>query len=811
MLSSSTTSNRQPRGRKAKLFQSSKQFKSTTLFDYFDHNSGGDDSTNINHNEDTSINNYNNNNNYQNSNVDDLQILDQDTMEYVSPLGKRLKKLEYSNKNDDNGFKRQKRTDQSHQHQQQQQQIQSIDDGIIDLNTSAESIDDKDYSFDNNNKTTPISPSSTNHGGFTSSLSLMNQSKLLQKQQPIFSQTTNTPTNSTRISNQTLSLKLPKTTTTTTSISTTSTQSQSNFSSRKAAAPSISAFSNVNSQKPTIGSLISPSTTTTTTPQNNFNNNFSSISSSSSSSPSSSFTGTKNYASRNRAPRVTENTNHPRPISMEEINISPTLSDEQRNVLKLAMEGNNIFFTGSAGTGKSFLLKEMVRVLKLMYPDQVHVTASTGIAACNIGGVTVHSFAGIGIGDEPPSFHIRKIMANNKALTRWTTTKVLIIDEVSMISKQLFDRLEEVARGVRKNQKPFGGVQLILSGDFCQLPPVSKNKVITEDDEEDSIYCFRSLYWNDIINHSIQLRKVFRQKDTSFINILNQLRFGTVTDETLNILNRCKDNVLSCEDGIIPTVLYPLRRDVESENSEKLENLKGEKIIFDAIDEGTDYYKSFLEKNSNAPSSLSLKIGAQVILIKNLDFENELVNGSRGVVIGWTDNPNQDEALPIVRFSSGLVRTIGRESWNIEEGNVKKASRRQIPLNLAWSLSIHKGQGMTIDRLIVDLNDIFAHGQTYVALSRATSLEGLVIKGTLKRENILVHKDKINCLSFIPMSFLTIPEIDHFLSLKDDPKYDQFFKIMLKIYSSTCSRFKEFYHGTSQSFINGMEKLDYYI
>ncbi|GAM19367.1 hypothetical protein SAMD00019534_025420 [Acytostelium subglobosum LB1] len=416
--------------------------------------------------------------------------------------------------------------------------------------------------------------------------------------------------------------------------------------------------------------------------------------------------------------------------SIEDIKISETLSPEQRHVVDLVLGGSSIFFTGSAGTGKTYVLREIIQALRFLHGDCVHVTASTGIAACNVGGTTLHSFAAIGLGDKPAKDYIRSIAGNNKNLLRWRQTKVLVIDEISMISAELLDKLDQIGRALRSSPRPFGGIQLVLVGDFCQLPPVSKQTAAS--------YCFRAVCWEMMIDHSILLTKVYRQKDDKFVKVLNELRFGVISDVGLTTLNQCVSNNLDATDGIIPTVLYPHRAKCDAENERKLQALAGEAMVFEAEDEGPDPYRDML-KNMQAQSTVTLKIGAQVILLKNLDFEEELVNGSRGVVVAWA----AEDSMPIVKFSTGTLRKIVKEVWNIEQGNVKVASRTQVPLALAWALSIHKSQGMSIDRLVIDLEGTFEYGQAYVALSRATSLTGLQLKSKLQSNQLKVHPEVV--------------------------------------------------------------------
>ncbi|KAF2077397.1 hypothetical protein CYY_001325 [Polysphondylium violaceum] len=673
--------------RKKKVFTSSKVYKSTSITDFFgvnkkNDNDDNDDNSNSNSNRNIDNKRYRDSDDNSNSNSNSTR----------SSLGKKLQKLNYFDVDEEIESTTTTTTTTTndlsgvHSSNGLSETIQ-INDSPVKQNSSIQ-IDDSPIK--DNNTAAPISsPKSTTTAVSASTTTIVNSIKAIQ----LKSGTSMGSSPMTKPGLSSLSLKLP-------------------------------------------GSSLSSSNTFAT--PNNMNNNgkagfkFGSLSSLSSLSSSSSSTTT---ITRKPARPTTAPTFTSRGLSIAEVEkqISTSLSPEQRDILQLVLEGNNVFFTGSAGTGKSFLLKEMVRILKLRFPDQVFLTASTGVAGCNIGGTTVHSFGSIGLGDKKPKDHIASILSNKNALMRWRSAKVLIIDEVSMISALLLDKLEEIARGVRGKDERFGGIQIVLSGDFCQLPPVSKTK-----GDASSLFCFKATCWPELIDYAVQLRKVFRQKDSSFINILNEIRFGKISNDALNRLNKCVANQLSVTDGIVPTILYPHRRSVEDENESRLKALAGESRVYDAQDTGQP---NFLE-NSQAPASLTLKIGAQVILLKNLDFDLELVNGSRGVVVGWQETPGQDEPLPIVQFAKTQM-AIGREVWRVELGHVVLASRTQIPLNLAWALSIHKGQGMSIDKLIIDLGGVFECGQTYVALSRATSLEGLQLKTSIKPNHLKVHQDVI--------------------------------------------------------------------
>ncbi|TVY35403.1 ATP-dependent DNA helicase [Lachnellula subtilissima] len=462
------------------------------------------------------------------------------------------------------------------------------------------------------------------------------------------------------------------------------------------------------------------------------------------------------------------------------------LSEEQERVKKLVIsEAKSVFFTGSAGTGKSVLMRAIIADLRKKYmkePDRVAVTASTGLAACNIGGVTLHSFGGIGLGKEDVPALVKKIRRNPKAKNRWIRTKILIIDEISMVDGDLFDKLEGIARAMRNNGRPFGGIQLVITGDFFQLPPVPEY-----DNKARGIkFAFDAGTWPTAIHHTIGLTEVFRQKDPVFANMLNEMRLGKISDETVQAfksLNRAP----TFEDSIAGTELFPTRNEVDNANAFRMRDLIGTSYRFDASDTGTVTDENFRDKllaNMMAPKSLELKKGAQVMLIKNLD--EVCVNGSLGKVIAFMNEntfdtyiergedaiapgsfdenagvqsdascvsagysnkqegrPNTGRIYPVVEFilADGTVRRMLMmpEEWKIElpSGEIQ-AQRQQLPLILAWALSIHKAQGQTLERVKIDLKKIFEKGQAYVALSRATSQEGLQVLN-FDKSKVMAH------------------------------------------------------------------------
>lgn len=468
-----------------------------------------------------------------------------------------------------------------------------------------------------------------------------------------------------------------------------------------------------------------------------------------------------------------------------------TLSEEQLAVLDLILEqGQSVFFTGPAGTGKSFLLGRIIRELLNKYggdPSSVAITASTGLAADNIGGRTLHSFAGIGLGTYPIQAILSTITTGESNLEQWDKVKVLIIDEISMINASFFDKLDAIARAVRNNDEPFGGIQLVITGDFFQLPPVQSKG------SDDEGFCFEAKAWPSALQHTITLTTIYRQRDPVLASMLNEIREGNVSQETINTL-RGLDRPLeiSTEDGPEATELYPTRQQAEDANLARLENLSGPLKKYSAEEGGLvqdDSARKKLLKTCMAPEVLHLKKGAQVMLLKNLRFKNsggQLVNGSQGVVIGFaeasyfslkdwkerhddefreiehdTSASSSGESLsggnfghfPVVRFrlkdgKSCIIHCVPEE-WSVprwipvpeisDKGLVVKlATRSQVPLTLAWAQSIHKSQGQTIDLLKVDLGKVFERGQVYVALSRATSMDGLQVLN-FKPEKVIAH------------------------------------------------------------------------
>ena len=406
------------------------------------------------------------------------------------------------------------------------------------------------------------------------------------------------------------------------------------------------------------------------------------------------------------------------------------LSPKQKEAYNLIVNGRNVLLTGEAGCGKSAIIKLFYK--EYMLYKNIAVTSTTGTSALLINGTTIHSFLGIGLGKASVDILYLNIIKKPYIAKRWRDLNVLIIDEISMLDPELFDKLEQLARSIRKNNLHFGGIQLILSGDFLQLPNVS---------DPDS-FCFEAKSWSKCIDIVVYLTEIFRQNDEVFQKVLSEVRIGNLSDESVGILESRIDTKLTNDFGIIPTKIYALNVDVDNENQRALDTLaeKNENLEFceynrthTVLKKSLKFVDEKLKKVCIAPETLQLCVGAQVMLIYNLDLEAGLANGSRGVVVGF------DSDIPVIKFLNGEMRAIDYHEWIIEENGEKILSICQIPLKVAYACSVHKIQGITLDYVEIDMQDIFEAGQAYVALSRVKTLAGLSIKN-FNVENIFSNK-----------------------------------------------------------------------
>ena len=395
------------------------------------------------------------------------------------------------------------------------------------------------------------------------------------------------------------------------------------------------------------------------------------------------------------------------------------LNTKQKLAWKKMVEGESVFVTGPGGVGKTLLMKKFAS--EFNSKKIIGVTSTTGISALIFGGTTFHSFTGIGLGTGSVESIVKNIKSRSYLKKRWKDLDTLIIDEISMLSPQLFDKVEEVARIVRCSDEPFGGVQIIASGDFLQLPCVDTDK-----------FTFDAKSWDRVITSSIYLTEIVRQKDTEFQEVLNDIRVGNLSEKTRQILTEMNKKKPIEIEGIRPTLLYPVNAQVDTLNDAELD------IIAETGQEFREYTRQIkvashvknkkyalerFSKNTIIPSALQLAVGAQVMLIINLDIDAGLVNGSRGVVRRFCED------MPEVQFMNGQIRVLDYHLWEPEENDRKIMKVIQVPLKIAYALTIHKSQGATLDYVRVDLSRIFEYGQAYVALSRASNMEGLTISG----------------------------------------------------------------------------------
>lgn len=384
--------------------------------------------------------------------------------------------------------------------------------------------------------------------------------------------------------------------------------------------------------------------------------------------------------------------------------------EEAFNLLKM---GKNIFLTGAAGSGKTFLLNKYVNYLKRINV-KVAVTASTGIAATHLQGSTIHSWSGIGVKEVLTGQDLEKLLKTEHVKRNYKQTKVLIIDEVSMLHKHQLDMVDTVARYILGSDKPFGGMQVVLCGDFFQLPPVSSSL-----GREDKQFAFEAAAWKSTDFHTCYLQEQHRQRNDPLLSILDDIRSGTAGEHTkVPLRTRYKKEPQGATKA---TKLYSRNINVDAINDRELANIDGEEKIFVMETRGYSGLVEALKKSCLAVEQLKLKIGAEVIFIKN-DPLGEYVNGTRSVVVGFAEN---GPGWPVVKTYDERTITVFPEEWKYEENGMLRAVISQVPLRLAWAITIHKSQGMTLDAAEIDLGDAFEPGMGYVALSRVRSLNGL--------------------------------------------------------------------------------------
>lgn len=424
----------------------------------------------------------------------------------------------------------------------------------------------------------------------------------------------------------------------------------------------------------------------------------------------------------------------------------------QTEALEILKTGSNIFLTGVPGAGKSFVINQYVKWLedKGIYPA---ITASTGIAATHIGGRTIHSFVGIGVVDYLDEAGIDRILERENLYKKLLSTQVLIIDEISMLDAKVLDKVDAILKAVKKSEKAFGGIQIIFVGDFFQLPPVTKKG------EETKYFAFMSKAWKEAKLLVCYLEEQYRQTDETFTKLLMAIRENNVDEYHIEILDDLKNKTCekfgwelpkkinaeeySEDEVIIETEiitrkeftngdldeekaldvleLHSHNKNVDEINDSKLKRIFGKEFIFEMLTQGRASLVENLKKTCLSPEILKLKIGAKIIFTKN-SLDGKYVNGTLGIV------KDLDKETIIVETKDGKLIDVKREEWQYEDDGKVKAKIAQYPLRLAWAITVHKSQGMSLDEAVISLGETFEYGQGYVALSRLRSLEGLFLK-----------------------------------------------------------------------------------
>jgi len=387
---------------------------------------------------------------------------------------------------------------------------------------------------------------------------------------------------------------------------------------------------------------------------------------------------------------------------------------KQDKALALLKSGKNVFLTGSAGTGKTYVLNQYISYLKAR-KIPVAVTASTGIAATHMNGMTIHSWAGFGIKDNLSRANLTAMKDKKYLREHLENTKVLIIDEISMLHKNQLDMVNQVLQFFREPFLAFGGIQVVLCGDFFQLPPIGNYGEKSKDK-----FAFMSPAWVDAKFNVCYLTEQYRQAEADDLNeILNEIRTREISARSIELLKNAEQNILE-----EPTKLFTHNYDVDQINNQHLEKLKGRARKFKASTKGNQKLVESLKKSVLAKENLELKPNSKVMFVRN-NPELGFVNGTMGSVVDFSE-----EGFPVVQTIQGKEITVKQEVWGIQDDTGKVlASLNQIPLRLAWAITVHKCQGMTLDEAQIDLSKTFEKGQGYVALSRLKNIENLQLIG----------------------------------------------------------------------------------
>ncbi|WP_312535650.1 AAA family ATPase [Acinetobacter variabilis] len=408
---------------------------------------------------------------------------------------------------------------------------------------------------------------------------------------------------------------------------------------------------------------------------------------------------------------------------------------KQETALKLLKAGENVFLTGSAGAGKTYTLNQYINYLKARKVS-VAITASTGIAATHMNGMTIHTWAGIGIKDFLSEEDLKRMKERKYLKEHLENAQVLIIDEISMLHAKQLNLVNQVLKYFKESDEAFGGIQVIVAGDFFQLPPVGKN-----DERNRDKFCFMSDAWVEAKFRVCYLTEQHRQGNDYLNDILNAIRAQAISPEHRSALQATRQQDI----GDTYTRLYTHNMDVDSINFKHLNEIDQDPRQFDAQCDGNEKLIETLKSSVRAPEALTLKKHAKVMFVKN-NFDMGYINGSLGEVIGFEDD-DEHGVLPKVKLTDGTTLIVEPETWSVDnEAGKTIASFQQIPLRLAWAITIHKSQGMTLEAAEIDLSHTFEKGQGYVALSRLKSLNGLRLKGfneqALELDSLAIKADR---------------------------------------------------------------------
>ncbi len=407
----------------------------------------------------------------------------------------------------------------------------------------------------------------------------------------------------------------------------------------------------------------------------------------------------------------------------------------QNEALDILKTGANVFLTGEPGSGKTHTINQFVKWLNT-HDVEPAVTASTGIAATHIGGMTIHSWCGIGVKHSLCAEDLDYITQKERVVRRVRKASVLIIDEISMLSADTFEMVDVVCRAVRHDARAFGGLQVVLAGDFFQLPPIVRTSIsnvspqgeLLVHNEPKNVFAFSSEVWQRTNPIVCYLTEQYRQEDPTFLKILSAIRNGTVSSKHRELLIEC-NNV---PDKDAP-ILFPHNANVDRINNAELEKLSGKVHRFVMERHGPDVLTDALVRGCLSPEILSLKENTRIMFTKNNPNQG-FANGTLGIVNGF------DGGRPTIETYDGKMITVEPMEWAVEEGGKVRARVIQVPLRLAWAVTVHKSQGMSLDAARIDLSRAFAYGQGYVALSRVRSLNGLTLAG-LNQRALEVHPD----------------------------------------------------------------------